>query len=266
LRKKKRPRHAAANQAAGNHSGTSPAFQFGSGGSYYLLATYTSGTFVESDGGNDTNNLAVSAQAMQVLGPVIVDNGTAGYTETGIWNTEAVPSDGGTERYATGSGQNTAAWQVSGLPAGLYQVQVTWHAFGNESSNAPYAIYDGSTLPQTVLVNQTMMPSGASFGGAPFQTLATVNITTGTLKVVVSNTGNGRLQGKPFPKDTSPDNAASRCDSFAKDAISGDCEGVMGGQFCAEPRASSASPRKRCNSSFSSLERRLPFCSCQIRA
>src|SRR5207302_11149682 len=57
--------------------------------------------------------------------------------------------------------------------------------------NAPYAIYDGTTLLQTVPVNQTQMASGSSFGGVPFQTLATINITSGTLKVVLSNTGNG---------------------------------------------------------------------------
>ena len=89
-----------ADLAAGNHSGASPSFQFASGGSYYLLATLTSSNFVESDGANDTNDVTVSAQAVQVLGPVIVDNGTAGYSETGTWNTESVLSYGGSERYA----------------------------------------------------------------------------------------------------------------------------------------------------------------------
>ncbi|HEV3082956.1 MAG TPA: glycoside hydrolase family 44 protein [Gemmataceae bacterium] len=185
---------AAADLAVGNHSGTSPSLQLPNGGTYYLVARLTAdSSWAESDAANDVNDVAVAPQPVQVSGPVIVDNGTAGYSETGAWATESVPSYGGTERYATssGSGQNTATWQVTGLPAGLYQVQVTWHAFGNESTNAPYAIYDGTTLVQTVLVNQTVMPPGPSFGGVPFQTLATVNLTTGTLKVVVSNTGNG---------------------------------------------------------------------------
>ncbi|HEV3081337.1 MAG TPA: fibronectin type III domain-containing protein [Gemmataceae bacterium] len=184
---------AAADLAAGNHGGASPAFQLASGGSYYLLATLSSGSFVESDGANDTNDLAVTAQAVQVLGPIIVDNGTAGYCETGAWTTEAVLSYGGTERYATsgGTGQNTATWQASGLAMGLYQVQATWHPYNNEATNAPYAIYDGSTLLQTVAVNQTQTAKGNSFGGVPFQTVATVNITSGTLKVVLNNTGNG---------------------------------------------------------------------------
>src|SRR2546426_8298349 len=123
----------------------------------------------------------------------IADNGTPGYSETGLWATETVPSYGGTERYATssGTGQNTATWQVQGLTTGFYQVQASWHPYPNQATNAPYSIYDGSTLLQTVAVNQTLAASGPSSGGVPFQTLATVNITSGTLNVVLSNAGNG---------------------------------------------------------------------------
>src|SRR5207253_2790270 len=127
-------------------------------------------------------------------GPTIVDNGTAGYSETGgPWFTESVPSYGGNERYtaSSGTGSSTATWQVTGLPAGQYQVQATWHPYANEPTNAPYAIYDGNMLLQTVLVNQTQAASGASYGGVPFQLLATVAINSGTRRVVLSNSGNG---------------------------------------------------------------------------
>jgi len=177
----------------GNHSGSSPALQMLTGGTYYLLAAFTADpSWVQSDAVSEANDVAVAPQTLQVSGPVIVDNGTAGYSETGTWATETVPAYGGTERYAasSGTGQNKATWKATGLPAGRYQVQVTWHAYANEATNAPYAIYDGSTLLQTVPVNQTQAPSGASFGGVAFQTLATLNITSGTLRVVLSNTGN----------------------------------------------------------------------------
>jgi hypothetical protein len=184
---------AAADLAAGNHSGTSPALQMPTGGTYYLLAALSADpSWAQSDAGNEINDVTVAAQQLKVSGPVIVDNGASGYSETGAWTTETVPSYGATERYATssGTGQNTATWQATGLPAGRYQVQVTWHAYANEATNAPYAIYDGTTLLQTVAVDQTQAPSGASFGGVAFQTLATLNINSGTLKVVLSNTGN----------------------------------------------------------------------------
>jgi hypothetical protein len=184
---------AAADLAVGDHSGTSPAFQFASAGSYYLIARLSSDSFVESDADNDTNNVTGTTQPQPVLGPVTVDNGTAGYSETGAWTSETVPSYGGNERYAasSGTGQNTATWQASGLAAALYQVQATWHPYGNQATNAPYAIYDGGTLLRTVLVNQTKPASGPSFGGVPFQVLATLPLKSGTLSVVLSNTGNG---------------------------------------------------------------------------
>jgi hypothetical protein len=215
---------ATADLAVGDHSGTSPSLQLPNGGTYYLVARLTAdSSWAESDAAKDTNDVAVAPQPVQVSGPVIVDNGTAGYSETGTWFTESVPSYGGTERYAasSGSGQNTATWQVAGLPAGLYQVQVTWHAFGNEATNAPYAIYDGATLVQTVPINQTVMPSGSSFGGVAFQTLATVNISTGTLKVVVSNTGNGSyvvadaMRAAPVPVSNTDLNWSATGDGIA---------------------------------------------------
>src|SRR5262249_52046660 len=186
---------AAGDLAVGNHSGASPSFQFQNGGTYYFFAQLNAdNSFNESDMANDTNDLAKAPQAVLVSGPIIVDNNDAGYSETGgPWFTESEPSYNGTERYAasSGDGSSTATWQVANLAAGNYQVLVTWHAFYNEPTNAPYNIYDGTTLLQTVPVDQTKAPGGTSYGGVPFQMLATVNITSGTLKVVVSNSGNG---------------------------------------------------------------------------
>jgi hypothetical protein len=184
---------ASADLAIGNHAGTSPAFQLSANGSYYLFAKLNAAnSFLESDGSNDTNDLTVSPTPTGASGPVIVANGQPGYSETGTWSTETVAGDyGGTDDFAhTGSnGANTATWQVSGLPAGAYSVQVSWYGYHANVSNAPFAIYDGSTLLQTVLVDETQQPVGATYGGATFQTIAAVNVSTGTLKVVLSDSG-----------------------------------------------------------------------------
>src|SRR5262249_685282 len=50
--------------------------------------------------------------------------------------------------------------------------------------------YDGTTLLQTVLVDQSVAPSGTVVGGAAFQNLATVRITGSSLKVVLSDNAN----------------------------------------------------------------------------
>src|SRR5437016_8723199 len=96
---------ATADLAVGDHSGTSPSLQLPNGGTYYLVASLTAdSSWAESDAAKDGNDVAVAPQPVQVSGPVIVDNGTAGYSETGAWFTESVPSYGGTERYAASSG------------------------------------------------------------------------------------------------------------------------------------------------------------------
>src|SRR5207253_1022110 len=73
---------------------------------------------------------------------------------------------------------------------GTYAVEASWGPFYNQSTNAHYAIYDGGSLVQVVTADQTKTPSGASAGGVPFQILTHVTITSGTLTVVLSNSGN----------------------------------------------------------------------------
>jgi hypothetical protein len=174
----------------GDHSGTSPAFNIPTNGSYYLFALLNAhDDFAET---NMNNNLTETSSPMVVSGPVIVANGQSGYSDSGNWHSESDPADyGGTDRWASasGNGNNTATWTVSGLPAGLYNVQVAWAGHSSYASNAPYAIYDGSTLLQTVAVNESQAPVGASYGGVPFQQIATVTINSGTINVVLSNTG-----------------------------------------------------------------------------
>jgi hypothetical protein len=68
---------------------------------------------------------------------------------------------------------------------------MTWSAWFNEATNAPYQIYDGATLLATVLINQKVDPVGTTVGTSVFQSLGTFTITSGTLKVVLSNNANG---------------------------------------------------------------------------
>jgi hypothetical protein len=182
---------AAADLAVGNHSGTSPTFQISSNGSYYLFALLNStNTFRET---NPNNNLAVTASATVVSGPTVVVAGGPGYSDSGSWHTENNAKEyGGLDRWAYssgGNGANTATWQASGLASGQYTVSVSWYGDPSYASNAPFAIYDGSTLLQTVPVNEAQQPSGTTYGGFVFQTLATVAVSSGTLKVVLSNSG-----------------------------------------------------------------------------
>jgi glucose/arabinose dehydrogenase len=120
--------------------------------------------------------------------PVVVDDGQVSYAESGTWQS-AGGGYGGELRYAAaGHGEDTASWQVAGLPAGTYEVDATWTFYpSNRTSNAPYTIYDGATPVATVRVDQRQAPSGMTVNGFTFQSLGTFPISSGTLRVVLSN-------------------------------------------------------------------------------
>ena len=80
---------------------------------------------------------------------------------------------------------------MTGLPVGTYDVSVTWVKGSNRATNATYQIYDGSTLVGTVSVNQRNAPTGTTVNGRKFQSLGQFQITSGTLKVVLSDNANG---------------------------------------------------------------------------
>jgi uncharacterized repeat protein (TIGR03803 family) len=147
---------------------------------------------------SDNANGYVIADAMYVkvaTGQVVVDNGQYGYAETGTgWTSFNDPNAfNGNERYvAPGTGANTATWSVPDLAAGTYNVQVDWTAYANRATNATYQIFDGATLLGTVTVNQQLTPTGGStVNGVTFQSLGQFTISSGTLRVVLTDNANG---------------------------------------------------------------------------
>jgi hypothetical protein len=57
-----------------------------------------------------------------------------------------------------------------------------------------YRVYDGatSTTPlATLVLDQRPQPSGSTFGGRPFQSLGTFQITSGTVRVEVDSNASG---------------------------------------------------------------------------
>jgi hypothetical protein len=179
-----------AGQAAGTYTGASPPLQFSVAGSYYLVARLDDGGAIPET--NEGNNLTQSAQQVLVSGATILDNGQPGYSDAGGWS-DAPLGYGGSLRYAAaGNGSATATWQATGLASGAYLVQATWNSYPNHATNAPFSIYDGNTLLTTVQVNQQPTPTAdATVNGIPFQTIATVTVSSGTLRVVLSNNANG---------------------------------------------------------------------------
>jgi len=183
---------AAADKTVGTHSGTSPALQVNGNGTYYLFAKLDSNNDVLET--NKNNNVAQAPAPVVVSGPVIVDDSNPGFSETGSgWGSNPTLGYNGEYQYhqSTPGATDTANWQVTGLAAGSYAVQLTWvGGYGNRPTDTPIWIYDGSTLltPTPIRINQNNNPQvNTVVNGSTFQTLLTVNIASGTVKVVMGD-------------------------------------------------------------------------------
>jgi hypothetical protein len=157
------------------------------GHTYATPGNYTvRGRITDKDGDSTTYTTIVNV----VSG--IIDDGQPGYSQVGAWVTASdnPTSFGPTYRYAAaGDGSAVAAWQFDLATTGSYDVQVTWTAFSNRASDAPYRIYSGTTLLRTVRVDQRLAPSGPVVNGVAFQSLGVLTVPAGggPLRVELGN-------------------------------------------------------------------------------
>jgi hypothetical protein len=162
----------------------------GTGGTYGLTLRKAAVSGITDVAGNP---LAGDASDSWIsTAPALVDDGAPGYSQVGAWTT--VVGFGGVSGdlsfAAAGDGSATASWQLALVP-GAYDVQVTWISNPNRASDAPGRLYEGSTLLQTVRVDQRQAPAGSSVGGMAYQSLGVVTLTTGPLRVVLGNDADG---------------------------------------------------------------------------
>lgn len=153
----------------------------------------TGGTLVVADAVRIVPGRIASPPSV-VAGPGVVDDGESGYTESDYgwysisWWTTGYQGD---SRFVNaGDGRNTAAWGQT-LAPGKYTIQASWYGYHNNVSNAPYRIYDGDHLVAEVRVDQRTTPYRAPGDPAPFMSLATVDITSGSVRVVLGNDATG---------------------------------------------------------------------------
>ena len=141
-----------------------------------------------------------AAPALDAL--AAIDNGQAGYSESGTWYGVVGGLDG-TNRVArtvhSGKATARATWDFTGLSSSnTYDVYVTFGSKSIESTAAPFTVYDGTTSLGTQLLNEsipvTMAQAGraqGSYGGVGWLELGSYSITGTELKVVLSNLASG---------------------------------------------------------------------------
>jgi hypothetical protein len=122
----------------------------------------------------------------------IIDDQGSGFLKSANWaaNQNTYGYGGSVSTVAGGNGSNWARWTFGGLAPGQYDVYATWVAFGNRASNAPFTLADGNAAQHVVHVNQQQWPT-TPMNGTNWGAIGSIDVTTGELKVSLSNAANG---------------------------------------------------------------------------
>ncbi len=175
----------------GIHTGRSPILRIGRAGVQYITAVLESA--LPSQG--QARNVIRSSQPVSVQGltDVIVDNKDPGFSVSGSgWTHGTGEGYGDTIHYTLWtSGDSRATWQMTGLPPGTYDVQVTWPIHPNRAPAAPFYVYDMTTLLASQRLDQRQAPQGETCDGFVFQSLGRVHTQSGVLKVILTDTPEG---------------------------------------------------------------------------
>ncbi|HEY1098916.1 MAG TPA: hypothetical protein VGF99_08300, partial [Myxococcota bacterium] len=135
----------------------------------------------------------LSATTAPTATSFVVDDGESNHAITGTWAAGPTSGAAGGDsdlRAGAASVGATSTWSFTGVPAGEYEVWVTWRDGSNRATNAPYTINTGSAST-TVTVNQKLAPSGATFDGVNWKSLGTFDFTKSWGNVVLTNAANG---------------------------------------------------------------------------
>ena len=119
----------------------------------------------------------------------LIDDGDPGYSEVGPdWHGHARPAYQDDHRCNWDEGDLAIArWEFSELTPREYEVFVTWLKQDWQAKDAPYTVYDGAVDEGTVDLDQRDDPSGEIFQGVRWERLGNFSITSGTLRVELSD-------------------------------------------------------------------------------
>jgi len=156
--------------------------------------TKTARISIASDAGAEPYTFDVQGTATIKTVEFVLDDGSKGFSTSGKWTSQKAGFSADSRYNSAGKGSDKATWQFSNLESGVYQVYTVWNAAAANATNAPYALYDNGKLQSSVKVNQRVAPSGLAADGVNWQSLGTVQIASGVLKVILTDAANGRVQ------------------------------------------------------------------------
>jgi Ser-Thr-rich glycosyl-phosphatidyl-inositol-anchored membrane family protein len=120
----------------------------------------------------------------------IIDDVASGFRTVGNWVSFRGQGYNNNVHFAQkGTGSAEATWTFTVAP-GTYEVAATWSVHENRATDAPFAVFDDLSKLETVRVNQESAPSDFRDEGIYWKNLGTFTITTGVLKVQLTNDAN----------------------------------------------------------------------------
>ena len=119
----------------------------------------------------------------------LIDNGDPGYTEIGPdWHDHDRTAYNYELRCNNDGGELAVAlWKFTGLTTRQYKVFVTWNARSKQCEVAHYDVKDDFDILGIVVRNLQIPPSGEYFEGVPWEDFGVYTITSGILRVRLSD-------------------------------------------------------------------------------
>ena len=109
-----------------------------------------------------------------------------------MWTTKSGGYNGTYLTTAPATSATYAQWRLA-VPAGTYDVWVTWVASSADATNAPFQVSDGATVLGTVAENQTKAPFAGQYGGVYWVDLGSFPFNSGMAYVRLGANANGTL-------------------------------------------------------------------------
>jgi hypothetical protein len=157
------------------------------GGQWNFLGVYeffTQARVVIVSEGNGYSTCADAVRftkSTDVLSENVLDNGDTGTATSGTWTVSSGVNPYGSQSYYSKAAGATYSYTLAAR--GNYEIQMWWTTHSSRSTSVPVEIYDGSTLLDTVYVNQQQ-------AGGQWNSLGVYEFST-QAKVVVVSKGDG---------------------------------------------------------------------------
>jgi len=123
----------------------------------------------------------------------VIDDGGAGFSSTGSWQTIAGAGYASDARWTAAGSRAASTWTFNGLAPGVYRVAATWLGSQLNTTDAPLSITSGGKVLAGLHVNQQHAPSTFTSGGASWQNLGTFTIQASSLVIRLTSATSGRV-------------------------------------------------------------------------